>query len=148
MELISRNAALNGSVRIPASKSHTIRALLIATLADGESVLTDPLFSGDTESCLQACEQLGARVDASVYNAIRVKALLGQLSPDAQELAKAAAETGLNFTLDTLAQASHLARSDLDTALDELLKRHVVSERDEGTYGFAHAKLYEAVLGT
>jgi 3-phosphoshikimate 1-carboxyvinyltransferase len=62
MELISYNASLNGSVRIPASKSHTIRALLIATLADGESVLLDPLSSGDTKSCLQACEQLGARI--------------------------------------------------------------------------------------
>lgn len=62
MELISRNASLNGAVRIPASKSHTIRALLIATLADGESVLHDPLSSGDTESCLHACEQLGARI--------------------------------------------------------------------------------------
>jgi 3-phosphoshikimate 1-carboxyvinyltransferase len=62
MELISCNASLNGAVRIPASKSHTIRALLIATLADGESILLDPLSSGDTESCLRACEQLGARI--------------------------------------------------------------------------------------
>jgi 3-phosphoshikimate 1-carboxyvinyltransferase len=65
MELISCNASLNGSVRMPASKSHTIRALLIATLADGESVLLDPLSSGDTESCLLACEQLGAKITRS-----------------------------------------------------------------------------------
>ena len=62
MNLVSSAASLNGSVRIPASKSHTIRALLIATLADGESVLINPLSSGDTESCFQACQQLGADI--------------------------------------------------------------------------------------
>ena len=36
---------LAGNIRIPASKSHTIRALLIATLAEGESIISHPLNS-------------------------------------------------------------------------------------------------------
>ena len=49
-------------VRIPASKSHTIRALLIAAFATGESRLNRVLVSRDTLSCRQAIEALGASV--------------------------------------------------------------------------------------
>ncbi len=52
-----------GRARIPASKSHTIRALLIATLADGRSTLRNPLDSLDTAACVRACRALGASVE-------------------------------------------------------------------------------------
>jgi 3-phosphoshikimate 1-carboxyvinyltransferase len=52
----------SGVVRIPASKSHTIRRLLIAALADGVSRIDYPLDSLDTRSCAAACRALGARV--------------------------------------------------------------------------------------
>ena len=51
-----------GTVRIPASKSHTIRQLLIASLADGESEIKYPLDSLDTRSCLCACKVFGAEI--------------------------------------------------------------------------------------
>lgn len=63
MKLQVRPARLSGSVRIPASKSHTIRGLLLGTLAEGGSVLLDPLRASDTESCLLACRALGARIN-------------------------------------------------------------------------------------
>ena len=52
----------SGTVRIPASKSHTIRQLLIASLADGVSEITAPLDSLDTRSCADACRVFGAIV--------------------------------------------------------------------------------------
>jgi 3-phosphoshikimate 1-carboxyvinyltransferase len=52
-------------VRVPASKSHTIRALIVATLAEGESVLEGPLDSADTRACVEACRALGATVDTN-----------------------------------------------------------------------------------
>jgi 3-phosphoshikimate 1-carboxyvinyltransferase len=58
-------SSLRGAVRIPSSKSHTIRALLIATLADGTSVLGNPLDSGDTQSCVRACQAFGAEIAVS-----------------------------------------------------------------------------------
>ncbi len=58
-------ARLSGEVLIPASKSHTIRALLIASLASGRSVISNPLHSADAEACVQACRALGAVVDTS-----------------------------------------------------------------------------------
>jgi 3-phosphoshikimate 1-carboxyvinyltransferase len=51
-----------GTVKIPASKSHTIRQLLIASLADGESEIKYPLDSLDTRSCLSACKAFGAEI--------------------------------------------------------------------------------------
>jgi 3-phosphoshikimate 1-carboxyvinyltransferase len=51
-----------GTVKIPASKSHTIRQLLIASLADGESEIKYPLDSLDTRSCLCACRTFGAEI--------------------------------------------------------------------------------------
>ncbi len=53
---------LAGEVLVPASKSHTIRALLIATLAEGESRIVNPLDSADTRACLAACRALGAEI--------------------------------------------------------------------------------------
>ncbi len=58
-------ARLKGEVSIPASKSHTIRALLLASLAPGRSVISNPLHSADAEACVQACRTLGATVDTS-----------------------------------------------------------------------------------
>ncbi|HUX13139.1 MAG TPA: 3-phosphoshikimate 1-carboxyvinyltransferase [Spirochaetia bacterium] len=53
---------LAGRVRIPASKSHTIRALIFATLAEGRSRIQNPLDSNDTRSCVNACKLLGAKI--------------------------------------------------------------------------------------
>ena len=51
-----------GLVRVPASKSHTIRQLFIATLADGVSEIEAPLDSIDTRSSLSVCRVLGAEI--------------------------------------------------------------------------------------
>lgn len=62
MEKSIQPATLKGNVRIPASKSHTIRALIIAALAEGESVIRQPLASADTASCVRGIRALGATV--------------------------------------------------------------------------------------
>ena len=50
------------AVRVPASKSHTIRRLLIASFAGGLSEILHPLDSLDARSCLSVCRDLGAEV--------------------------------------------------------------------------------------
>ncbi|MDR0642091.1 MAG: 3-phosphoshikimate 1-carboxyvinyltransferase [Treponema sp.] len=52
----------SGEVHVPASKSHTIRRLLIAAMAEGVSEIEYPLDSLDTRSCLAACRALGAQI--------------------------------------------------------------------------------------
>ncbi len=53
---------LGGEITIPASKSHTIRALLISAMAKGKSTIINPLDSSDTRSCIAAVKVLGAKV--------------------------------------------------------------------------------------
>ena len=62
MEVTITKKNLGGTIRIPASKSHTIRALIVATLAEGESRIIRPLDSSDTRSCLAMCRKLGAQI--------------------------------------------------------------------------------------
>ena len=50
---------VGGSLWIPSSKSQTIRGLLIALAAHDRSVLENPLYSADTESCMTLLEKVG-----------------------------------------------------------------------------------------
>ena len=50
----------SGTVKIPASKSHTIRQLLIASLAEGYSEIYSPLDSLDIRFCIDVCRAFGA----------------------------------------------------------------------------------------
>ncbi|MDR2134035.1 MAG: 3-phosphoshikimate 1-carboxyvinyltransferase [Treponema sp.] len=63
MRAIIKPHKFSGAVRIPASKSHTIRQLLIAALADGVSGIRYPLDSLDAQSCAGACRALGADIE-------------------------------------------------------------------------------------
>jgi 3-phosphoshikimate 1-carboxyvinyltransferase len=65
MQLIAGKSRLKGSVTIPASKSHTIRAVAIASLAEGTSNIRNPLSSGDTLSATDCYRALGAKIDTS-----------------------------------------------------------------------------------
>ncbi len=58
----SKKASLHGEVIVPGSKSHTIRAVLLATMAEGRSVIHNPLTSNDCLSALRAACAFGAKV--------------------------------------------------------------------------------------
>jgi 3-phosphoshikimate 1-carboxyvinyltransferase len=55
-------ANLDTTVQVPGSKSYTQRAMVIAALAEGESLLHDPLLSEDTLHLAEALRLLGAEV--------------------------------------------------------------------------------------
>lgn len=57
-------APVRGEARLPGSKSLTNRALLLAALAEGRTVLTGALFSEDTEIMVAALGRLGFEVRA------------------------------------------------------------------------------------
>ncbi len=63
MKFICQPSNLRGEVMIPGSKSHTIRGLVIGTLAEGNSVLEKPLHAADPESARNAVIALGAEVE-------------------------------------------------------------------------------------
>jgi 3-phosphoshikimate 1-carboxyvinyltransferase len=53
---------LKGEILIPASKSHTIRAVAMAGIAEGTSVLKNYLVSADAISCINGLKEFGAVV--------------------------------------------------------------------------------------
>ncbi|MEN2774341.1 3-phosphoshikimate 1-carboxyvinyltransferase [Acetivibrio clariflavus] len=63
MILKVKKSKVSGKVRIPGSKSHTIRALFLASLAEGKSIIRDPLISNDALSAVEVCKALGAKID-------------------------------------------------------------------------------------
>ncbi|MGP1458768.1 MAG: 3-phosphoshikimate 1-carboxyvinyltransferase [Treponema sp.] len=65
MNITGRKSTLSGKIRIPGSKSHTIRALLFAALADGVSRIKNPLDGEDCVSAARAARLFGAEIDIS-----------------------------------------------------------------------------------
>ncbi|HVO67859.1 MAG TPA: 3-phosphoshikimate 1-carboxyvinyltransferase [Syntrophales bacterium] len=56
---------LDATVEVPGSKSYTQRALVIASLARGRSILSNVLISEDTQYLLEALRALGAKILSS-----------------------------------------------------------------------------------
>ncbi len=85
-------APLRAEVTVPASKSLTNRYLLLAALAQGPSVVINPLHSRDSQLMLAALEQLGAGVEhihdweRSGVAAVRISPIpdLDEPTPDAE----------------------------------------------------------------
>ncbi len=72
MKIKVSKSVLHGSVSVPGSKSHTIRAIVAALLAEGKSYIRNPLVSDDTESALYAARKLGAKFKDSLDNGVLV----------------------------------------------------------------------------
>lgn len=68
------------TVSVPGSKSITNRALLLATLAEGESVLRDVLFSDDSRHFLKCIQSLGYETAVDeIHRTVTVKGTGGRI---------------------------------------------------------------------
>jgi len=56
-------SSVTGEVSAPPSKSYTHRAVILASLATGESIIDNPLLSDDTLYTIDACRSLGADIE-------------------------------------------------------------------------------------
>jgi 3-phosphoshikimate 1-carboxyvinyltransferase len=65
MKIISEKSILRGEVQIPASKSHTIRAVVISSLAYGKSIIHHPLLSSDALAAMCAGRAFGAKIESN-----------------------------------------------------------------------------------
>ena len=68
-QLIAEKSQLSGQVRMPGSKSHTIRAITFASLAKGRSAIRSPLDSLDAQSAVGCFRSLGAKIDTEAGDA-------------------------------------------------------------------------------
>jgi len=64
MEAVTvRKSILSGLIDCPPSKSYTHRAIVVSSLAEGKSLITNPLRSRDTNATLLACKMLGVDIN-------------------------------------------------------------------------------------
>lgn len=85
-------------VRVPGSKSLTNRALIVAALADGESLLTGALDSDDTRVMVDSLRRLGIAVEHDTEAAtLRVAGCGGKVPAAEAELYVANSGTSLRF---------------------------------------------------
>jgi len=76
---IAPTGPVRATVRVPGSKSHTNRSLVIAALADGESRLEGPLFAADTRAMIKGLMALGFGVRADEAGTITVEGRGGEV---------------------------------------------------------------------
>ncbi|MEW4455772.1 3-phosphoshikimate 1-carboxyvinyltransferase [Bremerella sp. JC817] len=98
-----------GSIRPPGSKSLTNRALIIAALAQGRSLLTGALASEDTEVMIESLRAIGVAIDVDEINhTLRVEGNGGQFQGENTEMFIANSGTSMRFltALATLGQGT------------------------------------------
>ncbi len=98
------------SIKAPSSKSYTNRALLIASLAEGKSKITNCLLSDDTKVMIEALKQLGVKINQT-GNDFEIEGTDGFKSIEKRELS-----TELNKN-SQLPACTNSGRSDLTTQL-------------------------------
>jgi len=96
---------LKGAVSIPASKSHTIRAVAIASLATGKSLIHNPLDSSDTSSAVRCYRALGAEIDASRGDLWKITGTGGSVVPPGRRIDVANSGTTLLIAMGSAALA-------------------------------------------
>lgn len=100
MKAYVRPSVLQGDVVVPASKSHTIRAVVIASLAEGESLIERPLDSADAQAARRVFGMLGASI-AESKGGWRVFGTGGRIQPPEDILNVENSGTTLRIALGT-----------------------------------------------
>ncbi|MHC4158793.1 MAG: 3-phosphoshikimate 1-carboxyvinyltransferase [Planctomycetota bacterium] len=105
MKLIARKSRLKGEVTIPASKSHTVRAVAIASLAKGQSTIRNPLVSNDTQATVDCYRTLGANIDTSDSKLWKVIGTAGQVTTPQETIDVGNSGTTLRIAMGSVALA-------------------------------------------
>jgi 3-phosphoshikimate 1-carboxyvinyltransferase len=76
---VTKSRNLRGEVRMPRSKTHSFRALILASLADGISFVRNPKLSGDWHEAIKAMRMYGANIEEIEPGVFRVEGVGGKL---------------------------------------------------------------------
>ena len=124
--------SMDGTVRLPGSKSISNRVLLLAALAEGDTLVRDLLDSDDTGHMLDALAKLGvswARVEGRTYRITGVRGMfpvksadlfLGNAGTAFRPLTAALACSGGHYRLSGVPRMHERPIGDLVDALQEL----------------------------
>ncbi|MHC4881764.1 MAG: 3-phosphoshikimate 1-carboxyvinyltransferase [Planctomycetota bacterium] len=106
MILTVKTSCLSGVVQIPGSKSHTIRAVAIASLANGTSRIRKPLISSDALSAVDCYRALGAEIDTENDDLWAINGINGQIMPIQNKIDVGNSGTTMNLAIGTCALIS------------------------------------------
>jgi 3-phosphoshikimate 1-carboxyvinyltransferase len=130
-------------VQVPGSKSLTNRALIVAALADGPSILSGALDSEDTRVMVDALRTLGIAIEHDPASAtISVQGCAGRIPSGAASLQLANSGTSLRFLTAMLATATgtfhvdgnpRMRQRPISDLLDALAELGVPATSDLGT---------------
>jgi 3-phosphoshikimate 1-carboxyvinyltransferase len=122
------NRPVNATVEIPGSKSITNRALLVAALAQGDSILKNALFSEDSKYFVKCLENLGIPITLNSHLAqIQVTGRGGEIPATQADLFVGLAGTAARFISALVALGNGEYRLDgvprmRERPMDDLLK--------------------------
>ncbi|MFH0868170.1 MAG: 3-phosphoshikimate 1-carboxyvinyltransferase [Candidatus Woesearchaeota archaeon] len=114
--IVNKTEKLRGEIKMPASKSHTIRAVVIASLANGTSKIINPLFSDDTKAAINGCKALGAEIKQE-KNLIVVEGFNGKPKEPKEKLNMLNSGTSINMLTSVAALGSFKVILDGDASL-------------------------------
>jgi 3-phosphoshikimate 1-carboxyvinyltransferase len=80
---VTKSQNLQGEVRMPRSKTHSFRALILASLANGISYVRNPKLSGDWHEAVKAMSMYGAKIEEIEKQVFRVEGVGGDLQTPA-----------------------------------------------------------------
>jgi 3-phosphoshikimate 1-carboxyvinyltransferase len=103
-------------LRVPPSKSHTMRALLIASLAEGDSTVRGALLSGDGASALAAVRALGADINRR-DDVLTITGVGGDVGRGERDVACGNSGTSMRLFAGAAALGSKERRFDGDVSL-------------------------------
>jgi len=105
MKLLVKKSRVAGEVEIPASKSHTIRAVAIASLASGESIIRGPLVSADSLAAVDCYRALGAEIETIEAKLWKVTGTGGEIQARRQTIDVRNSGTTLRVAMGSAALA-------------------------------------------
>jgi 3-phosphoshikimate 1-carboxyvinyltransferase len=106
MKLVVKKSRLKGTVAIPGSKSHTIRAIAIASLAGGQSLIHNPLDSSDTQAAVACYRALGVVIDTTDPKLWKVTGTNGKITPPEEIIDVGNSGTTLRIAIGSAALVS------------------------------------------
>ncbi len=141
---------VNAIIEAPPSKSYTQRALIVASLANGKSIIKNPLFSEDTMLMISALKKFGAEIKIKDKDFI-VYGTNGNLNP-AKKIFVGNAGTTMRFITSLAALSkgitiitgnARMQQRPIKDLLEALRQLGITSESNEG---FPPVKIYGGSL--
>ena len=96
MKTVEKIKNFNAEMTAPPSKAHTLRAIIIGSLAEGVTIIKNALLGEDQLNVINCLKKLGVKIDVS-GNKITVQGSGGKYSPAESELNVGESGVGMNF---------------------------------------------------